>query len=203
MRQHRKQTIPNKLYFRIGEVSDIVGVKPYVLRYWETEFGDVRPTKSKSGQRLYKRRDVELLMQVKTLLYEERYTIDGAKQRLRETARGDVPMVGAAPAPVATPQPAALAETDFVDDELIDEEEQLSLPTEAAAEAQHGNGHAVATIAEAIANPTPVRTPVPEAAASPAAMAMGGRRVRESLASRRLLLKLRDGLQEILEDLRR
>lgn len=79
--------IPNKLYFRIGEVSDIVGVKPYVLRYWETEFPDIRPSKSKSGQRLYKRRDVEMLLMVKELLYDKRFTIDGAKQRLREQGR--------------------------------------------------------------------------------------------------------------------
>ncbi|MBI4238156.1 MAG: MerR family transcriptional regulator [Deltaproteobacteria bacterium] len=84
----RRRTVPNKLYFRIGEVSDIVGVKPYVLRYWETEFSDIRPTKSKSGQRLYKRRDVELLLMIRELLYDERYTIDGAKQRLRELLRG-------------------------------------------------------------------------------------------------------------------
>ncbi|PIR20501.1 MAG: MerR family transcriptional regulator [Deltaproteobacteria bacterium CG11_big_fil_rev_8_21_14_0_20_47_16] len=83
----RSFDIPNKLYFRIGEVSDIVGVKPYVLRYWETEFPDIRPSKSKSGQRLYKRRDVEMLLMVKELLYDKRFTIDGAKQRLRESPR--------------------------------------------------------------------------------------------------------------------
>lgn len=83
----QKFDIPNKLYFRIGEVSDIVGVKPYVLRYWETEFPDIRPSKSKSGQRLYKRRDVEMLLMVKELLYDKRFTIDGAKQRLREQGR--------------------------------------------------------------------------------------------------------------------
>jgi DNA-binding transcriptional MerR regulator len=83
----RSFDIPNKLYFRIGEVSDIVGVKPYVLRYWETEFPDIRPSKSKSGQRLYKRRDVEMLLMVKELLYDKRFTIDGAKQRLREQPR--------------------------------------------------------------------------------------------------------------------
>lgn len=83
----RAKPLPNKLYFRIGEVSDIVGVKPYVLRYWETEFTDIKPAKSKSGQRLYKRRDVELLLQVRALLYDQRYTIDGAKQRLKEFAR--------------------------------------------------------------------------------------------------------------------
>lgn len=81
------QQIPDKLYFRIGEVSDIVGVKPYVLRYWESEFGDINPTKSKSGQRLYKRRDVELLMAIKRLLYEERFTINGARKRLKEIGR--------------------------------------------------------------------------------------------------------------------
>jgi DNA-binding transcriptional MerR regulator len=84
-----EQQIPDKLYFRIGEVSDIVGVKPYVLRYWESEFSDINPTKSKSGQRLYKRRDVELLLNIKQLLYEERFTINGARKRLKELGRGE------------------------------------------------------------------------------------------------------------------
>jgi DNA-binding transcriptional MerR regulator len=81
--------IPNKLYFRIGEVSDLVGVKPYVLRYWESEFPDIKPSKSKSGQRLYKRRDVELLLRIKGLLYEERFTINGARKRLKDFVRGE------------------------------------------------------------------------------------------------------------------
>ncbi len=81
--------IPNKLYFRIGEVSDLVGVKPYVLRYWESEFPDIKPSKSKSGQRLYKRRDVELLLRIKELLYEERFTINGARKRLKDFSRVD------------------------------------------------------------------------------------------------------------------
>jgi len=82
--------IPDKLYFRIGEVSDIVGVKPYVLRYWESEFTDINPTKSKSGQRLYKRKDVELLLNIRRLLYEERFTINGARKRLKELSRSDL-----------------------------------------------------------------------------------------------------------------
>lgn len=82
-------TIPNKLYFRIGEVSDLVGVKPYVLRYWESEFPDIKPSKSKSGQRLYKRRDVEMLLRIKELLYEERFTINGARKRLKDFGRGE------------------------------------------------------------------------------------------------------------------
>ena len=85
----RLPEIPNKLYFRIGEVSDLVGVRPYVLRYWESEFPDIKPSKSKSGQRLYKRRDVEQLVRIRQLLYEERFTIDGARKRLKELTRSD------------------------------------------------------------------------------------------------------------------
>jgi len=83
-------SIPNKLYFRIGEVSKLIGVEPYVLRYWESEFPDIKPSKSKSGQRLYKRKDVELLLKIKELLYEERYTINGARKRLKDWGRGEV-----------------------------------------------------------------------------------------------------------------
>jgi DNA-binding transcriptional MerR regulator len=75
--------IPDKAYFRIGEVARILGVKPYVLRYWESEFKTIRPQKSRSQQRLYRRRDVELLLRIKRLLYEERFTIAGARRRLR------------------------------------------------------------------------------------------------------------------------
>lgn len=84
--------IPNKLYFRIGEVSELIDVKPYVLRYWETEFPDIKPTKSKSGQRLYKRRDVELLFKIKSLLYEQGFTINGARQKLKDLMREDHPV---------------------------------------------------------------------------------------------------------------
>jgi DNA-binding transcriptional MerR regulator len=75
--------IPNKLYFKIGEVSEIVGVEPYVLRYWETEFAQLSPKKSGTGHRLYRRKDVELLLRIKHLLYEQRFTIEGARQTLR------------------------------------------------------------------------------------------------------------------------
>ena len=68
METMRSVSIPNKLYFRIGEVAVLLAIKPYVLRYWETEFPDIRPAKSKSGQRLYKRRDVELLVKIRELL---------------------------------------------------------------------------------------------------------------------------------------
>ncbi len=75
--------LPDKLYFRIGETAEIVGVEPHVLRYWETEFRSIRPEKSRKGQRIYSRRDVETLLTVKELLYGHRYTIAGAKRKLR------------------------------------------------------------------------------------------------------------------------
>ena len=80
--------IPDKRYFRIGEVSAITGVEPYVLRYWETEFPKVKPARSRSGQRLYKRRDIEILLMVKELLYQKKYTIAGAKKYLHQHLRG-------------------------------------------------------------------------------------------------------------------
>ena len=74
----------DKLYYRIGEVSRITGVKPYVLRYWESEFRWMAPQKSRSKQRLYRRKDIDTILLIKKLLYEERYTIAGARQQLRE-----------------------------------------------------------------------------------------------------------------------
>jgi len=75
-------SVPSKLYFRIGEVAELVGVEPHVLRYWEREFRTIRPTKSAKGQRVYSRRDVENLMRVRELLYREGFTIAGARKRL-------------------------------------------------------------------------------------------------------------------------
>jgi DNA-binding transcriptional MerR regulator len=79
-----RRELPAKLYYRIGEVAGIVGVEPHVLRYWETEFRSVRPQKSAKGQRIYSRRDVETLLKVKELLYAHRFTIAGARRKLRE-----------------------------------------------------------------------------------------------------------------------
>lgn len=76
--------VPDRLYFRIGEVSDITGVPPYVLRYWESEFPALQPRKSGGGQRLYRKRDVTMILEIKKLLYQERYTVAGARRRLTE-----------------------------------------------------------------------------------------------------------------------
>jgi DNA-binding transcriptional MerR regulator len=82
------QEIPDKLYYRIGEVSAITKIPAYVLRYWESEFKLLRPKKNDVGQRLYRRRDVDLVLKIRTLLYEERLTLEGAKKRLAEEQRG-------------------------------------------------------------------------------------------------------------------
>lgn len=76
-------SIPEKLYYKIGEVSQITGVEPYVLRYWESEFKIVTPMRTNSRQRLYRRRDLELILEIKKLLYEEKFTIAGAKKKMR------------------------------------------------------------------------------------------------------------------------
>ena len=76
--------IPNKLFFRIGEVSELIGVEAYVLRYWESEFKALSPRKSDSGQRMFRRKDVELLLRIKDLLYERKFTIEGARKALSE-----------------------------------------------------------------------------------------------------------------------
>jgi DNA-binding transcriptional MerR regulator len=75
--------IPDKLYFKIGEVSQLVGVEPYVLRYWESEFPGLSPRKSNTGQRMFRRKDVEMLLNIKQLLYEKKFTIEGARKALK------------------------------------------------------------------------------------------------------------------------
>jgi DNA-binding transcriptional MerR regulator len=73
-----------KKFFRIGEVSRIIGVEPYVLRYWESEFPQIRPVRADTNQRTYQKKDLELILEIKRLLYEEKLTIEGARQRLKQ-----------------------------------------------------------------------------------------------------------------------
>jgi len=108
--------IPDKLYFKIGEVSELLGVEPYVLRYWETEFPILQPKKSGTGHRLYRRKDVELLLRIKHLLKEKRYTIEGARQTLQSEAR--------APKTSRTPKPRVQTEL-FASDPLPDIRREL------------------------------------------------------------------------------
>jgi DNA-binding transcriptional MerR regulator len=89
--------IPDKLYFRIGDVSRLAGVQPYVLRYWETEFPTIAPKKSGTGHRLYRRKDVEMVLEIKRLLYEKRFTIEGARKALNPKSRVTAPKTSSSP----------------------------------------------------------------------------------------------------------
>jgi len=91
--------IPDKPFFKIGDAARLCALKPYVLRYWETEFHSIKPQKTKSGQRLYRRQDVELLLRIRNLLYDQRFTIEGARTRLRELGHDE-----AAPLPLPPPE---------------------------------------------------------------------------------------------------
>jgi DNA-binding transcriptional MerR regulator len=91
--------IPDKPFFKIGEAARLCALKPYVLRYWESEFHSIKPQKTRSGQRLYRRQDVELVLRVRHLLYDQRFTIEGARTRLRELGHDE-----AAPLPLPPPE---------------------------------------------------------------------------------------------------
>jgi DNA-binding transcriptional MerR regulator len=91
--------IPNKLYFRIGEVAKLAGIKPYVLRFWESEFTGLGPKKSGTGHRLYRRKDVEMVLEIKRLLYEKRFTIEGARKMLEAKPKRSVAETAAAAKP--------------------------------------------------------------------------------------------------------
>jgi DNA-binding transcriptional MerR regulator len=113
--------IPDKLYFRIGEVAKLAGIKPYVLRFWESEFSGLGPKKSGTGHRLYRRKDVELVLEIKRLLYEKRYTIEGARKILEARPKRPV----AKPAP-AKPRPQGeLFGNSLVDNEILRRVEEV------------------------------------------------------------------------------
>jgi len=98
--------IPDKLFFRIGEVSQLVGVEPYVLRYWESEFPGLSPKKSSTGQRMFRRKDVEMLLSIKELLYDKKFTIEGARKALKsEKVLAAVPIAQETLFPSADPLP--------------------------------------------------------------------------------------------------
>ena len=108
--------IPEKLFFRIGEVCDLIKVQPHVLRYWETEFPMLAPQKNRAGQRVYRRKDVEMVLRIRDLLYEEKFTIAGAKKRLLDEMRGGSTRARlaeeAAPDEKTDSQPAGASTTD-------------------------------------------------------------------------------------------
>lgn len=98
--------IPNKLFFRIGEVCELTDTQPYVLRYWESEFPSLAPAKNNSGQRIYRRRDIETIFRIKTLLYEEGFTIAGAKKKLELEMKD----IESGKTPDQTPTPGSISD---------------------------------------------------------------------------------------------
>lgn len=123
----RRPALPEKKYFKIGEVADLVGVEPHVLRYWETQFPQLRPHKARSGHRLYRRREVETLLAIRELLHVQRFTIAGARQALRQSGGAssllprffDVPADGSGNATLPGEQAAlgdGLSEEQAIDD---------------------------------------------------------------------------------------
>lgn len=89
--------IPNRLFFRIGDVADLAGLEAYVLRYWETEFPSLRPKKTSNGQRQYRRKDVEVVLEIKRLLYDDGYTIAGARKALKDKQKSKKTRAAAKP----------------------------------------------------------------------------------------------------------
>ena len=116
--------IPDKLFFRIGEVSQLVGVEPYVLRYWESEFPGLSPKKSNTGQRMFRRKDVEMLLNIKQLLYDKKFTIEGARKALK--AEKLDAGIGLTPARAREAMTPALQEELFVTDPLPEIRKELS-----------------------------------------------------------------------------
>lgn len=101
-------TIPDKVYFRIGEVGRILGVETYVIRYWETEFKTVKPHRTRSDQRLYRKSDIEALIRIRDLLYKEKFTIAGAKKKL---SRGDSGQPDVVPSTPSSSEPKVAVDT--------------------------------------------------------------------------------------------
>lgn len=111
--------IPDKLYYKIGEVAKFTGVKTHVLRYWETEFSAIRPNKSRSNQRLYRKQDVELILHLKDLLYNQGFTIAGARKKLRE--KPEPAVVESAPVQAAADDQLALPLSGSLDLKVLKE----------------------------------------------------------------------------------
>jgi DNA-binding transcriptional MerR regulator len=122
------QEIPDKLYFRIGEVAKLCAIPAYVLRFWEGEFPQLKPNKGGTGQRLYRRRDVETALRVKSLLYDEGYTIPGARTALKAEMRGQRTQLGLGAGDEAKPPTVGVHQLRKLQKDLLDLAAMLSRP---------------------------------------------------------------------------
>ncbi len=153
--------IPDKLYFRIGDVAKLCDVPAYVLRFWETEFPQLKPNKGGTGQRLYRKRDVEMALRIKSLLYDQGYTIPGARQVFSTESRikdaPETPQLAAAPAPTPAPEPASTIDIgETIRQEAHRREQLASLRAE------------LRSVIEILSQPVSSDHPAPPAAAAPA-----------------------------------
>jgi len=142
--------LPDKLFFKIGEVAKIVGVRPHVLRYWEAEFAALRPMKTRGSHRVYRRRDVELAMLIRRLVQQEGFTIPGAKKRLRELGKD---RVSSDSDPEASRDVALRADLLAIRRELVDLLKALDTSGKTSDKTQVQ----VATVTSAVASTVPVR----------------------------------------------
>lgn len=142
---HAAIVIPEKLYFKIGEVCDLVGVQAHVLRYWETEFPQLSPQKNRSGQRSYRRKDVEISLRIKELLYDDMFTIAGARKRLQSELR-EPPKLK-----IVHPEPRDENHIDSSDEPgLFDEDIEIGVSAEGTPNEKHGEPAMTATQREAL-----------------------------------------------------
>lgn len=148
------QHLPDKLFFKIGEVAEIVGVRPHVLRYWESEMPALRPMKTRGAHRVYRRRDVELAMLVKRLLQDEGFTISGAKKRLRELNRD---RVASEPDPQAAAEVSVRADLQVIREELRALQEKLDAVFAPEGPGPRVRGEIKATVTAATASNVPMR----------------------------------------------
>jgi DNA-binding transcriptional MerR regulator len=175
-------SIPEKLFFKIGEVCDITGIQAHVLRYWESEFPMLAPQKNRAGQRTYRKRDVEMVLRIKELLYEDQYTIAGAKKRLTNELRGASKLKVVTPD--MSPQSLGIPPPPFVSPQPADDTEEL--PEDFAV------GHADAPSESAVSGPAQhVNHAEPDAAQTDEGRA-ALRRLREQLRDIMLLLDAED-----------
>jgi DNA-binding transcriptional MerR regulator len=148
------QTLPDKLFFKIGEVAEIVGVRPHVLRYWESEMPALRPLKTRGAHRVYRRRDVELAMLVKRLLQDEGFTISGAKKRLRELDRD---RVASEPDPQAARDVSVRADLMALREHLHDLQAQLDAVFNGEGPQPKGRNDLKATVTGSVPSSVPMR----------------------------------------------
>lgn len=171
-------SIPEKLFFKIGEVCDITGIQAHVLRYWESEFPMLAPQKNRAGQRTYRKRDVEMVLRIKELLYEDQYTIAGAKKKLSTDLRGTSKLKVVTPemsAQVANNVPAQFAPPAPAHEEE-EEEPELSAHQTPAVYEEMTTPTPAATL-----TPTPTQPSVPLTDERRAALRQLGAQVRELL----------------------